>query len=148
MAFLKKHVNTNPRRGPFHLRSPSKIFWRAVRGMLPHKTKRGAEALGRLKVFEGIPAPYDKIKRMVVPDALKVLRLKPGRRWCVLGRLASEVGWRYADTIQTLEAKRKVRSSAFHNRKTALTKLKAKALAASASKLTNATKVLEQYGHA
>ena len=39
--------------------------------MIPHKTKRGEEALGRLKVYEGIPPPYDKKKRMVVPDALK-----------------------------------------------------------------------------
>jgi len=27
--------------------------------MLPHKTPRGAAALGKLKVFEGVPAPYD-----------------------------------------------------------------------------------------
>lgn len=39
--------------------------------MIPHKTKRGAAALARLKAYEGIPAPYDKIKRMVIPDALK-----------------------------------------------------------------------------
>jgi large subunit ribosomal protein L13Ae len=39
--------------------------------MIPHKTKRGEAALARLKVYEGIPRPYDKIKRMVVPDALK-----------------------------------------------------------------------------
>ena len=32
------------------MRAPSRIFWRTVRGMLPHKTKRGAEALNRLKV--------------------------------------------------------------------------------------------------
>ncbi|GAU39247.1 hypothetical protein TSUD_396940 [Trifolium subterraneum] len=38
---------------------------------IPHKTKRGEAALARLKVYEGIPPPYDKIKRMVVPDALK-----------------------------------------------------------------------------
>ena len=48
--------------------------------MIPHKTKRGAEALNRLKVYEGIPAPYDKQKRMVVPCSLRVLRLKPGRK--------------------------------------------------------------------
>lgn len=46
--------------------------------MIPHKTKRGMEALNRLKVFDGIPAPYDKQKRMVVPSALRVLKLKPG----------------------------------------------------------------------
>jgi ribosomal protein L13 len=39
--------------------------------MIPHKTKRGAAALERLKAFEGIPQPYDKMKRMVIPDALK-----------------------------------------------------------------------------
>ncbi|CAI9784728.1 unnamed protein product [Fraxinus pennsylvanica] len=37
----------------------------------PHKTKQGAAALARLKVYEGIPPPYDKTKRMVIPDALK-----------------------------------------------------------------------------
>jgi ribosomal protein L13 len=30
-------------------------------GMIPHKTKRGMEALNRLKVFEGIPPPYDRV---------------------------------------------------------------------------------------
>ena len=48
--------------------------------MLPHKTKRGQAALDRLKVFDGIPPPYDKKKRMVVPGALKVVRLKPTRK--------------------------------------------------------------------
>lgn len=48
--------------------------------MLPHKLARGKEALGRLKVFEGVPPPYDKQKRMVVPSALKVLRIHPSRK--------------------------------------------------------------------
>jgi large subunit ribosomal protein L13Ae len=33
--------------------------------MLPHKEAKGAAALARLKVFEGIPAPYDTKKRQV-----------------------------------------------------------------------------------
>ena len=82
LKFLKLRCNVKPSRGPFHFRAPSRIFWRTVRGMIPHKTKRGSEALNRLKVFEGIPAPYDKKKRMVVPCALRVLRLKPGRKVC------------------------------------------------------------------
>ena len=46
-----KNSNSNPRRGgPWHFRAPSRIFWKTVRGMLPHKTQRGAEALARLKV--------------------------------------------------------------------------------------------------
>lgn len=31
--------------------------------MLPHKTKRGQAALERLKVFDGIPPPYDKVMK-------------------------------------------------------------------------------------
>jgi len=45
--------------------------------MIPHKTKRGEAALDRLKVYEGIPPPYDKTKRMVVPDALKYVFFPP-----------------------------------------------------------------------
>ena len=69
---------TKPSKGPYHFRAPSKCLFKVVRGMIPHKTKRGMEALDRLKVFDGIPAPYDKQKRMVVPSALRVLKLKPG----------------------------------------------------------------------
>lgn len=43
----------------------------ARRRMIPHKTKRGQAALERLKAFEGVPPPYDTMKRAVVPDALK-----------------------------------------------------------------------------
>uniref|UniRef100_A0A804JEQ7 Uncharacterized protein n=1 Tax=Musa acuminata subsp. malaccensis TaxID=214687 RepID=A0A804JEQ7_MUSAM len=39
--------------------------------MIPHKTKGGAAALARLKAHEGVPPPYDKMKRMVISDALK-----------------------------------------------------------------------------
>lgn len=67
--------------------------------MIPHKTARGAAALERLKVFEGIPPPYDKKKRVVVPQALRVLRLKPGRKYCTVGRLSHEVGWKYQDVV-------------------------------------------------
>lgn len=67
--------------------------------MIPHKTARGAAALERLKVFEGVPPPYDKKKRVVVPQALRVLRLKPGRKYCTVGRLSHEVGWKYQDVV-------------------------------------------------
>jgi hypothetical protein len=70
--------------------------------MIPHKTARGAAAMERLKVFEGVPAPYDKVKRVVVPQALRVLRLKPGRKYCTVGRLSHEVGWKYQDVVARL----------------------------------------------
>lgn len=52
--------------------------------MTPHKSARGAAALERLELFEGVPPPYDRKKRMVVPEALRVLRLKPGRKYCTV----------------------------------------------------------------
>ena len=67
--------------------------------MIPHKTSRGAAALERLKVFEGVPPPYDKKKKVVVPQALRVLRLQPGRKYCTVGRLSHEVGWKYQDVV-------------------------------------------------
>ncbi|GAU26897.1 hypothetical protein TSUD_141320 [Trifolium subterraneum] len=127
MRFRRKRMNTQPSHGPIHFRAPSKIFWRTVRGMIPHKTKRGEAALARLKVYEGIPPPYDKIKRMVVPDALKVLRLQKGHKYCLLGQLSSEVGWNYYDTIKELEKKRKERAHLAYEKKKLLTKLRAKA---------------------
>ncbi len=48
--FLQKRTNTNPKRGPIHFKSPSRIFWRTLRGMLPHKTVRGQIALAKLAV--------------------------------------------------------------------------------------------------
>jgi large subunit ribosomal protein L13Ae len=77
--------------------------------MMPYKTTRGAACLDRLKVFEGIPSPYDVQKRVVVPQAIKVLRLKSYRKFCMLGDLSSKVGWKYHDLIKRLEADRKER---------------------------------------
>ena len=35
LEFTQKKHNTNPRRGgPFHYRAPSRVLWRAIRGML------------------------------------------------------------------------------------------------------------------
>jgi large subunit ribosomal protein L13Ae len=91
---------------------------------VPHKTSRGAAALERLKLFEGMPPPYDRKKKMVVPNALRVLRLKPGRKYCTIKRLSHEVGWGYKDVVDTLEEKRKVKSAAYYERKTAAVKVR------------------------
>ena len=119
----KKHV-TNPRRsGPFHFKAPSRLFWRAIRGMLPHKTERGKSALERLKIFEGIPHPYSLRKRVCVPIALKDIRLKAGRKSCILGHLAKQVGWNHSATLEKLEKKREERAKLYHTKKVKLTKV-------------------------
>jgi len=145
--FLRKRMNTNPRHGPFHYRAPARMLWRTIRGMIPHKTKRGAAALDRLRVFEGVPHPFDKVKRQVVPDALRNLRLRPGRKYCRLGDLAKAVGWRYADIITRLEEARKVRSHTFHNKKVILQKLRKQAYKNVAEKIKPVTDQLTAFGY-
>jgi len=49
--FLRKRLLTNPRRTFVHYRAPSRIFWRALRGMVNHKNKRGAAAMGKLNIY-------------------------------------------------------------------------------------------------
>lgn len=146
-AYLRKRCIVNPRRGPFHFRAPSRIFAHTVRGMVPHKTSRGSHALDRLKVFEGIPSPYDRMKRMVVPQALRVLRLRPGRKYCSIGRLASEVGWKYQDVVKKLEEKRKVRSKAYYEKVKAVRRLRAKASADKGAQLEGINTALKALGH-
>jgi len=147
LRYLDKRMNTNPSRGPYHFRAPSRIFFKAVRGMLPRKSKRGEAAMERLKVFEGVPPVYDKKKKLVVPDALRVVRLRPGRKTTQLGRLASEVGWKYHDVVKTLEEKRKVKGHVYHQRKLQLAKLRAKAAANKKAELEPIQSELAKLGH-
>lgn len=125
---MHHRCNTNPRRTATHWKAPSRIFWKVLRGMLPHKTPRGAAALGRLKVFEGIPFPYDQRKRMVIPQALKVLRMKAHRNFCNLGDLAEHTGWNKKEIVSQLEEKRKIKSEKFHKLKLAKEKARTAAL--------------------
>ncbi|ODV59082.1 60S ribosomal protein uL13 [Ascoidea rubescens DSM 1968] len=143
--YLRKGTRFNKTRGPFHFRAPSRIFYKAIRGMVEHKTARGKAALQRLKVFEGVPPPYDKKKRVVVPQALRVLRLKPGRKYTTVGKLSSEVGWKYEDVVSRLEEKRKVRSAEYYAKKKAFGK---KVIAAKASSAeSTAAKKLAALGY-
>jgi large subunit ribosomal protein L13 len=49
-------------KGPFWPRQPDNIVRRAIRGMIPHKKARGAEAFKRVEVYIGIPKDYANIK--------------------------------------------------------------------------------------
>jgi large subunit ribosomal protein L13Ae len=112
--YRNKRHNTNPVRGPYHFRAPSKMFFRVVKGMIPGKTFRGKQALARLATFEGVPDDFGKVKRMVVPDALQVLVSKAYRKTTVLGTLASEVGWKHGELIKKLEAARIANNATFY----------------------------------
>ena len=149
LDFLRKRCNVNPARGEFHFRAPSKILWRVVRGMLPHKTRRGNIALARLRSFEGVPPPYDKVKRFVVPNALRVVRLNPRRKYCSVGRLSHEVGWKYQNVIETLELKRKAKAQLRFAKKKRDAKLlkAAREEAVKAKKITKHLDTLQSLGY-
>merc|ERR1711990_113788 len=144
--FLKKRMNTNPKKGPIHYRSPSRILWRTIRSMIPHKTARGTAAMARLKVFEGVPQPWDTVKKMVIPMAIKNTRLKPFRKFCRLGDLSNQVGWRRNDLINRMEAKRKIKAAEYFEKVKATRKIKAEAAKAVAGEIEAINKELAVYG--
>lgn len=123
------------------------MMWRTIRGMVHQKTARGQEALTRLSTFEGIPAPYDKTKRVVVPAALRVMRLKPGRDYTVIGELAHSVGWKHRDLLKRLESKRKADAKEFYEKKKEKAALRKKAEEAAASELAKVNEVLANAGY-
>jgi large subunit ribosomal protein L13Ae len=128
-TFLEKTTRTNPTRGPFHYAAPSMTLWRTVRGMLPRKTARGQAALNRLKTFDGIPFELEKTKKMVVPEALRVLRLKPTRKFVILGELAGHAGWKARDLLQKITKNKSARIQARKSFTAAAKKLRTKAVA-------------------
>jgi large subunit ribosomal protein L13Ae len=136
-------MNTNPVRGVKHYRSPGKMLWRAIRGMCPYKTHRGGQALARLKTFEGVPEEFNNVKRVVVPNALKVLHSKTFRKTTQLGRLCHEVGWKHRELVKKLEAARIAKGKTYYMEK----KEKAKKLAAAAALVTNFDSVLAGFGY-
>ena len=124
--YLNKSMLTNPMRSHKHFRSPSRMFFKAIRGMLPRKTPRAEQAMARLKVFEGVPHPYDKKKRMVVTEALKLIKVKSHRTCCYLRDLCTRIGWGFDKVVERLEAKRTLRAKKYHDAKLASTQLRDK----------------------
>lgn len=143
--YLAKRTNTNPKWGPFHHRAPRMILIKAVRGMLPRKTKRGEAALALLKTFEGVPPEYAKVKRMVVPDALRLTHLRPSSKHTNIGKLAGEMGWKYGALIRKMEAQRKIESAADYEKRKADKKLREKAV--EQADLSEVAPVLEAAGY-
>lgn len=145
--FRNKAMNTNPRKGPFHYKSPAMMVWRTIRGMVHQKTARGQAAIGRLSTFDGIPAPYDKQKRVVIPAALRTMRLKPGRKSTIIGVLADSVGWKHKELLGRLEAKRKADGKEFYEAKKAKGALRRQAEEACAGELVKVNEVLAASGY-
>merc|ERR1711957_63445 len=147
LDYLRKRHLTKPSRGPFHGRSPSKMFKHVIRGMLPHKSKRGQLAFNSLKAFEGIPTPYDKCKRVIVPSCFKEIKIKPNRKYASVGRLAHETGWKYQSVMTVLEAKRHAKAALYWEHKQSKKALLEQAKANVAAKTASIDAQITAMGH-
>lgn len=145
MEFMHLTMSTKPSKGVQHHRAPSRVIWRCIRGMLPHKSKRGAAALGRLKCFDGCPLSWNTKKKMVIPDALKIVRLKPRSKHCVQGEVLTQCGWNNAELLREMECQRAKRNSAWHKTKTQKFKDRSAKLKNN-EELKKVNKELEAYG--
>ena len=147
MKKLHHHNNTNPRRGgPFHLMAPSRIMYRTIRGMIPYKTSKGAAAMGRIKCFDGCPVSCNTLKKMVIPSALKAVKLAPRAKYCKLGNVAKECGWTKSQLIDDLEAKRAAKNHEWYLKKIENEKAENKAIKKNAE-IKKVNGELEKFGY-
>ncbi len=88
----------NPRKSPVQPRTPDRIVWRTVRGMLPMKKAKGREALRRLRVFIGVPEELanvekDSIIKGDVKYTIESLKPKKSKRYITVLTLSRLLGW-------------------------------------------------------
>jgi large subunit ribosomal protein L13 len=81
----------NPKHGPFHPRTPDRIFARVVRGMLPRRKPKGMKALKRLRTFVGFPENLSKSNGIIIDSAKAT---KPIPYYVTLGDVAKRLGWK------------------------------------------------------
>ncbi len=77
-------------RGPYFPRRPDMILKRTVRGMLPHKMRRGRDAMSRLRVYVGIPREFQGMP--LEQPAQAKMRDANNNRYIELGVLSKRLG--------------------------------------------------------
>ena len=82
-----------PQTGPFLSRQPDRFIRRQIRGMLPHKKTRGAEAWKRIMCYIGVPAEFAG-KKLVSLDFAHV-RHKKTMKLITIGDLCKSLGGKF-----------------------------------------------------
>lgn len=79
-----------PLKGPYYPRMSDRIVRRAIRGMLPYKRPRGAEAYKRIMCYIGIPEEFANEKPITLKeaDASKL----PTTRYITIERISKHLG--------------------------------------------------------
>ena len=93
----------HPRKSPVQPRTPDRIVWRTVRGMLPMKKAKGREALRRLRVFIGVPEELAGVEKDVglkederayIKYTVESLKPKKTKGYVTVLWLAKQLGWK------------------------------------------------------
>lgn len=79
--------------GPFFPKRPERILKRTVRGMLPHKKKRGRDAMSNLKVYIGVPSQFQGMEFERPSDA-RMTRLGTAK-YVELGDVSRKFGSKF-----------------------------------------------------
>ena len=68
MATYRKRAEIGSDSGPYYPKRPDGIFKRAIRGMIPYKTKHGREAFENVRVYVGNPYADDERDAEILED--------------------------------------------------------------------------------
>eukprot|EP00761_Pharyngomonas_kirbyi_P011099 gb/GECH01011123.1/.p1 GENE.gb/GECH01011123.1/~~gb/GECH01011123.1/.p1 ORF type:complete len:213 (+),score=34.94 gb/GECH01011123.1/:1-639(+) len=145
-AFLRKRMNTNPKKGPLHFRAPSRMFYRCVRSNIPYRTSHGKAAIKRLKAYDGVPLRFAKKHKTVVPSALVHIALRQDRQYVRIGDLASKFGWKYGPIIKEFDEYRKTLEAKFGERIKKREELLKEAADVAGNELKEINNQLAEYG--
>lgn len=73
----QKYARGVPSKGPFIHRHPDRLVRRTIRGMLPYKSPRGAEAYKKVMCYSGVPEAYkDKDAQKLAATKMKLPNTK------------------------------------------------------------------------
>jgi large subunit ribosomal protein L13 len=89
-ARLEIYSHVNPIYGPIHPRRPDNIVRRMVRGMVPKTKAKGTSAMGRLRVYMGVPEKYAGVKTIKFEDALAP---RPLPNYTTIAEISKNIGW-------------------------------------------------------
>jgi large subunit ribosomal protein L13 len=87
---LEIYSHVNPIYGPIHPRKPDNILHRMVRGMIPKTKSRGTDAMGRLRVYIGVPEKFNSVKTIQFDDAQTP---RPLPLYVTLAEISKNIGW-------------------------------------------------------
>jgi len=89
----RKRVQGTWSKGPFFFRRPDRFVRRVVRGMIPHKTPRGAAAYRRVMYYVGLPEAFKNEKMMII-DKANVKHI-PNLKYVTVAELCRQMGSKF-----------------------------------------------------